>query len=65
MEFRSDSLDFSQALSGSGPRSSSKTVVFPRAVRSATAGLARYVVEFSNNDIIMWAGLIFDLKRLF
>jgi|SRR5579884_977680 len=50
MEFRSDSLDFSQALSGSGPRSASKTIVFPRAVKSATAGLTGYLTEFSGGD---------------
>ena len=50
MEFPSVSLDFSQPLSGSEPRSATTTVVFPRAVSSATAGLAAYVAEYSNGD---------------
>jgi hypothetical protein len=50
MEFRSDSLDFSLPLRGSGPRTASRTFVFPRTVRTATAGLAGYVAEYSNND---------------
>lgn len=50
MEFRSDSLDFSLPLRGSGPRPASKTFVFPRQVKTAVAALAGYVAEFSNND---------------
>ena len=50
MEIRVDSLDFSQSLSGSGPRPASRTFVFPRAVKTAVAGLSGYVAEFSNGD---------------
>jgi hypothetical protein len=50
MEIRSDSLDFSMPLRGSGPRVATKTLVFPRAVISAVAGLAGYMTEFSGGD---------------
>lgn len=50
MEIRVDSLDFSQPLRGSGPRSATKTLIFPRAVVSAVAGLTGYLSEFSGND---------------
>src|SRR5882724_1078726 len=50
MEFRPDSLDFSQALSGSGPRLQSTTIVFARPVKTAIAGLTGYTVEFSHGD---------------
>ena len=50
MEIRAESLDFSQPLRGSGPRTAQKTVVFPRNVVSAVAGLSGYLTEFSGND---------------
>jgi len=50
MEFRSESLDFSQPLSGSGPRSASKTLVFPRTVKSAAAGITGYQAEYSGGN---------------
>jgi hypothetical protein len=50
MEIRSDSLDFSSPLRGDGPRQASKTMVFPRAVTSAVAGLSGYLAEFSSQD---------------
>jgi hypothetical protein len=50
MEIRVDSLDFSQPLRGSGPRTVNKTLVFPRAVLSAVAGLTGYLAEFSGGD---------------
>ena len=50
MELRTDSLDFSMPLSGSGPRSASKTLVFPRAVRSVAAGLTGHTIGYSGND---------------
>jgi hypothetical protein len=45
MEIRSLSLDFSQPVSGSGPRSTSQTVVFSREVLRAVAGLSDYLAE--------------------
>lgn len=50
MEIRSDSLDFSSPLRGDGPRLASKTVVFPRAVTSAAAGLSGYLAEYASQD---------------
>ena len=50
MDLRSGSLDFSQPLSGSGPRPASATVVFPRAVQSAVAGLSGYAAEYSGGN---------------
>jgi hypothetical protein len=50
MEIRSDSLDFSSPLRGSGPRFASRTIVFPRDVVSAVAGLTGYLTEFSGNN---------------
>lgn len=50
MEIRADSLDFSQPLRGSGPRTAQKTIVFPRDVVSAVAGMSGYLAEFSGGD---------------
>jgi len=50
MEIRSDSLDFSLPLRGSGPRTATKTLVFPRDVVSAVAGMTGYLAEFSGGD---------------
>ncbi len=50
MDLRSGSLDFSQPLSGSGPRIASATVVFPRTVTSAIAGLSGYAAEYSGGN---------------
>ncbi|HTQ56673.1 MAG TPA: hypothetical protein VMI94_19540 [Bryobacteraceae bacterium] len=50
MEFSNGSLDFSMPLSGSGPRTASQTIVFPRAVTAATAGLVGYLTEFSGGN---------------
>ena len=50
MELSSGSLDFSQPLSGSGPRTASQTIVFARPVASATAGLVGYLAEFSGGN---------------
>jgi hypothetical protein len=50
MELRAGSLDFSMALSGSGPRTTAATIVFPRAVRSAVAGLSRHSIAYSGSD---------------
>ena len=46
MEIRSLSLDFSQTISGSGPRTNSQTLVFPRQVIRAVAGLSGYFAEY-------------------
>jgi hypothetical protein len=50
MEIRSDVLDFSLPLRGNGPRSATKTLVFPRSVTSAVAGLTGYLAEFTPRD---------------
>src|SRR5690242_10573750 len=50
MDFRAGSLDFSLPLSGSGPRTASTTVVFPRTVNTAVAGLAGYAAEYSGGN---------------
>jgi hypothetical protein len=50
MEIRADSLDSSQSLRGSAPRTAQKTVVFPRDVVSAVAGISGYLAEFSGAD---------------
>lgn len=50
MEIQSGSIDFSQPLSGSGPRSGQKTLVFPRPVMRAVAGMAGYLAEFSGGN---------------
>jgi hypothetical protein len=50
MEFRTGSIDFSSPLRGSGPRTGSQTIVFPRNVTTATAGLTGYTIEFSPSD---------------
>lgn len=50
MELKASSLDFSQPLSGSGPRTASTTIIFPRAVNTAIAGLTGYLAEFSGGD---------------
>jgi hypothetical protein len=50
MDIRSTSIDFSLPLSGSGPRTASQTVVFPRPVKQAVAALSGYFTEFSGNN---------------
>jgi hypothetical protein len=50
MEMRQLSLDFSQPVSGSGPRTSSQAVVFSRQVLRAVAGLSGYFAEYSGGD---------------
>lgn len=50
MEFRTGSIDFSAPLRGSGPRVASQTVVFPRPIVHAVAGLGGYTVAFSGDD---------------
>jgi hypothetical protein len=50
MEFRSGSLDFSSPLQGSGPRTVPQTVLFPRQVRAATAGITGYLAEYSGGN---------------
>jgi hypothetical protein len=50
MEIRSLSLDFSQTISGSGPRTNSQTLVFPRQVIRAVAGLSGYFAEYSQHN---------------
>ena len=49
MEFRIVDLDFSSLMSGSGPRTASTTVVFPRAVKTAVVGITGYSVAFRND----------------
>jgi hypothetical protein len=50
MELRTGSLDFSLPLSGSGPRTPNTTLVFPRAVVAAAAGLSGYTASFTSGD---------------
>jgi hypothetical protein len=50
VDIRRGTIDFSLPLRGSGPRQSSQTIVFPRAVLQATSGLAGYKVEYSGDD---------------
>lgn len=50
MDIRTGSLDFSLPLSGSGPRPASATVIFPRTVNTAIAGLAGYAAEYSGGN---------------
>jgi hypothetical protein len=50
MEIRLDSLDYSLPLEGDGPLTASKTVVFPRPVKTAVAGLTGYLAEFGSHD---------------
>jgi len=50
VELRSGSVDFSQPLRGSGPRTASQTIVFPRSVIRAVAGISGYTAAFSGGD---------------
>jgi hypothetical protein len=50
MDLRAGSLDFSLPLSGGGPRTASATVVFPRTVNTAVAGLTGYAAEYSGGN---------------
>ena len=50
MEIRTSSIDFSAPLRGSGPRVASQTVVFPRQVTTAVAGLSGYTIGYSGDD---------------
>jgi hypothetical protein len=50
MDIRPTSIDFSLPLSGSGPRTAPQTLVFPRPVKQAVAGIAGYLVEYSGGD---------------
>jgi hypothetical protein len=50
MQIRTGSIDFSAPLRGSGPRVASQTVVFPRSVVSALAGLGGYTIAYSGDD---------------
>lgn len=49
MELRTGSVYF-QPLRGDGPRTASQTVVFPREVVRAVAGLSGYAVGFTADD---------------
>jgi len=50
MEIRTASADFSSPIRGSGPRTASQTIIFPRDVNAATAGISGYTIEFSPPD---------------
>jgi hypothetical protein len=50
MEIQTTSLDFSQPVSGSGPRTTSQTLVFPRQVDRAVAGLTGYFAEYAGQN---------------
>lgn len=47
VEFRTGSLDFTAPVSGSGPRTASSTVVFPRAVTDQVAALTGYWMGYA------------------
>jgi hypothetical protein len=49
MEFRTGSLDFTAPVSGSGPRTSSSTVVFSRAVTDQVAALTGYWMGYAQS----------------
>jgi hypothetical protein len=49
MEIRTGSLDFTAPVSGSGPRTASSTVVFPRAIADAVAGLTGYWMGYAQS----------------
>jgi hypothetical protein len=49
MEFRIGSLDFTAPVSGSGPRTASSTVVFPRAVTNQVAALTGYWMGYAQS----------------
>ena len=50
MEIRIGSADFSAPLRGSGPRTATQAIVFPRAVNQAAVGLIGYSAAFGDND---------------
>ena len=50
MQIRTGAIDFSAPLRGSGPRVASQTVVFPRSVVRAVAGLSGYTVAYGGDD---------------
>lgn len=50
MELRVLSADFSAPVRGSGPRTATQAIVFPRAVQEATSGLAGYTLAFAGDD---------------
>ncbi len=50
MEIRTASADFSAPLRGSGPRTATQAVIFPRAVDKAAVGLLGYSVAFGDGD---------------
>lgn len=50
MNIRTSSIDFSSPLRGSGPRTASKAVVFPRTVRSAAVGITGYSLGYASSD---------------
>ncbi len=50
MEFRVASADFSAPVRGSGPRTVTQAVIFPRTVDQAVAGLAGYTLAFADDD---------------
>lgn len=50
MQIRTGSIDFSLPLRGSGPRPATQTIVFPRTVLRAVAGLGGYTLGYSGGD---------------
>jgi hypothetical protein len=50
MQVRLASADFSTPIRGSGPRTVTQPVIFPRAVLSATAGLVAYSMAYADGD---------------
>src|SRR4051794_16484446 len=50
MELRTGSIDFSSPLRGSGPRSGTQSVIFPRPVVSAAVGITGYSLGYAPTD---------------
>jgi hypothetical protein len=50
VDIRTGSADFSQGLSGSGPRTATVPVIFPRTVKVALVGLTGYWMGYTPND---------------
>jgi hypothetical protein len=50
VEIKTATADFSNPISGSGPRTQIVPVIFPTAVQNAAVGLTGYTVAYGNND---------------
>ena len=50
MEFETGTADFTNPISGSGPRTQVVPIIFPTAVQTAAVGITGYTVAFGDND---------------